>query len=68
MQSAEKPVNVPISTARRAPSARVSSCMNAPCSGAIWKVDGASPRSAIAAVSASRSATTSSGGSEEART
>ena len=68
MQSAEKPVNVPISIARRTPSARVSSCMNTPCSGAIWNVAGTSPRSASAAVSASRSAATSSGASEEART
>ena len=32
--------------------------MNAPCSGAIWNVGGTSPRSASAAVSASRSAAT----------
>jgi hypothetical protein len=68
MHSAENPVNVPISIARRTPSARVSSCMNAPCSGAICIVPGASPRSAIAAVSAIRSAATSSGCSEPACT
>ena len=35
MQIDEYPVNVPTSTAKRASTSRVSSVMNAPCSGAI---------------------------------
>ncbi len=51
MHSAEYPVNVPTSTARLAPIAVTSSCMNAPCSGEICIIERSGTRALVSSMS-----------------